>query len=455
MPSAQANIGHALGYNFATFSGFWAQYWTQSPSASQYRTVDSYTPASTDFDDLWTILYSGALQNLKFVERQATADKKYNYSGIAKLLEAYTFQLLTDNFNEVPFSQALKIEQGITSPAYDKQEAIYDGIIALAKDGLADIDKAALSAKSITPNGDDLIYHGVMSNWTAFGNTLLLKMYLRISDRNSTKAQVGIASLATATFISDGQTAKINYSATGGNENPLDAAVDGPVLNGTQNLMASSTIIDSFNNYGDYRVMAFYTTTAATYVGIQQGGYATATASGKAIPSSAVGGTAGDPASKSAPVILLSDYESYFLQAEAIARGWLAGTASTAFYGGINASLNAYIPSAASIGDTTGYYAFDIAATYPFPSTLPEQIHAIALQKWMAMCGNQNCEAWIEQRRFDYPNLPLSAAANGITGNKLPGRFLYPDVEVSRNLNFQNGTMKQLPITDKVWWDKN
>ena len=209
LPGAQANIANALGFNFAVFGGMWAQYWTQSPNSSEYRTVDSYTPAATDMDNSWSMLYSGALQNLKFVETQAAAQQKYNYSGIAKLLEAYTYQVLTDNFGDIPFSEALKINDGITSPKYDKQEAIYDGIIALAKDGLADINKNSI----LTPGSDDLIYNGNMDLWKAFGNTLLLKMYLRLSDINSSKAQAGIAALTPSTFISDGQTAKIKFKA--------------------------------------------------------------------------------------------------------------------------------------------------------------------------------------------------------------------------------------------------
>ncbi len=451
LPGAEANIANALGYNFAVFGGFWAQYWTQSPSASQYRTVDSYTPASTDMDNSWTMLYSGALQNLEFVKTQATAQQEYNYSGIAKLLEAYTFQVLTDNFGDIPYSEALNISQNITSPKYDKQAAIYDGIIAMAKDGLADIAKNS----KVTPGTDDLIYGGNMTNWTAFGNTLLLKMYLRLSDVNASKAQAGITALAGATFITDGQTAKVSFSTTGGNQNPLYAAAAGPILNGVQNLYCSSTIVDTMNAYGpqgnyDLRADAFFYSTAA-YAGIPQGGYSTNTTSGKAYPSAFVGGDAGNTQSATAPVIFMSDYESYFLQAEAMARGWLSGTAATAYAGGIQASFNycnkGTISAYAEEIDTLATYYL---AVKPFPASgLTAQLQAIALQKWIAFCGNQNCEAWIEQRRFDYPNLPLSKAANGITGGKLPGRFPYPDVEVTENRNFPG----QPAITAKVWWD--
>jgi hypothetical protein len=448
LPSAEANIATVVGYNFSVFGGFWAQYWTQSPNSSQYRTIDQYIPVASDFDNPWQNIYTGALQNLNNIESQATAQQKYAYRGVARLLKAYTYQVMTDNFGDIPYSQALKISQGITNPKYDKQQVIYDSIIALAKAGIADVQTA-----QGLPGNDDLIYGGDVTKWAAFGNTLLLKMYLRLSDVNASKAQAGITALAGATFITDGQTAKVAFTTTGGNQNPFYAVAAGPVLAKVQNVYASKTIVDTMNAYGpqggyDLRMDAMFYS-AAAYQGIPQGGFDTYTSTGIAIPSAFVGANSGDANSATAPVVFMSDYESYFLQAEAMARGWMSGTAATAYAGGIQASFNFCNPYTIStyaeeIDTLAPYYL----AVKPFPTSgLTAQLQAIALQKWIAMCGIQNCEAWIELRRFDYPKLPISLAANGFT--KLPGRFFYPNVELVYNLNFPGQPL----ITDKVWWD--
>src|SRR4028118_880934 len=171
LPSAQAAIAHPLGFQLSVYGGFWSQYWTQSPSSSQYRTVDSYTPSATDFDYPWGILYNEALTDLRVMEQKAAAEKRSNYVGISKILQAYTFQVLTDNFGDIPFSEAIKANEGNFRPKYDPQETVYTNIIQMAKDGITEIDEGSL----VTPGEDDLIYHGDMELWKKFANTLLLR----------------------------------------------------------------------------------------------------------------------------------------------------------------------------------------------------------------------------------------------------------------------------------------
>lgn len=437
LPSAEAAIAFPMGYDFAVFGGFWSQYWTQSPSSSQYKTVDSYTPSATDFDRPWGILYNDALTDLKVIEQKATAEKRSNYVGISKILQAYTFQLLTDNFGAVPFKEAVAANQGNFSPKYDSEDTVYLNIIQMVKDGVAELDKGSL----VVPGEDDLIYQGDMDKWKAFANTLLLRIYLRISDVLPAVSQAGIAELGTsgAVFLSDGETGQILYTSTGGSQNPMYESAAGTVLNGVHNIFASSTAIDSFTVLSDPRVDVLYTPGA----GIPQGGYSdpAVTASGKAEPSAVTGAYVGDPASALAPVKFISDYESYFLQAEAVARGWLTGSAEDLYKAGIAASFNTYTL------DTAGYIQ---QPSVMWPVALQDQLRAIALQKWLAMDGTQNIEAWAELRRFDYPKFNLSLAASGIVGGNLPARLFYPSTELTRNSNFPG----QKKITDKVWWDK-
>jgi len=92
----------------------------------------------------------------------------------------------------------------------------------------------------------------------------------------------------------------------------------------------------------------------------------------------------------------------------------------------------------------------DSVAPYPETATVEQQIKAIITQKWFAMDGNQNIEAWTEWRRTGYPDFFTISRASRI-GNQYPVRLPYPETELTRNLNFPG----QKNITDRVWWDVN
>lgn len=451
LPSAEAAIAHVVGNNFQIFGGIWGQHWTQSPSSSQYKTIEQYSPAANDFDRPWKALYADALEDLVTINSKvALQPQNANYGACAKILEAYTFQLLTDNFGDVPFSEALQGNNGLLYPKYDSQRDIYIGIIKLLNDGLAMIND---DPTAIVPGQEDLLKltaGGDMSLWRKFGNTLKLRVFLRLSYVNPTMAQDSLAAMETNgdTYLGAGEEVKIDYLNSGGNTNPLFAEMSG--LNKTQNLVGSATALNFLNDNNDPRVDAFYSPAAnGSQVGIPQGAYTLPAGTLVSIPGSITGGnasTAASAASAVAPVKLMTGYESLFLQAEAAARGWLSGNAQSLYEDGITENFVSYGFTSA---DAATYFAQD---SILFPAGTPEQnIRAIITQKWIAMCGNQCDEAWIEWRRTGYPDF-FSESVNSIIGaGHYPERFFYPTSEVTRNNHFPG----QKLIYEKVWWDVN
>jgi hypothetical protein len=162
---------------------------------------------------------------------------------------------------------------------------------------------------------------------------------------------------------------------------------------------------------------------------------------------------------------MLTSWESYFLQAEAVARGWAAGATTTddqLFYSGIHASFNYYsnaISAEVGISADSAYrvYIFGDATAgivpgywtkYPTGGTVQEKLRFIITQKWFAMNGNQGFEAWTEWRRTGYPDF-LVVPKNSLIGTEIPSRFLYPTSESTANTNYPG----LQPITQPVWWD--
>ena len=438
LPSAEAGLTYALGNDLQIKGGIWSQYWTQNPNSSQYKSLDQYSPAASDFDATWLNINSDALEDFQKIIEKGGATKKKQYVAVASLLKAYTFQLSTDLFGDIPYTEALKGDNNILTPKFDKQQVIYDSLINLVEYATKLIDPSDLHP----PGADDLIYKGDMMKWKRFANTLKLKIALRLSEVDPIKAAKVISSLQGADFIRSGESAQVNYTSTGGNQNPLYSAIAGPVLNHTQNLVASSTAIDFFNNYNDPRVLGFYT----GFTGISQGSYATTPSAGS-IPSTRVGGNANSDSVNSAlaPVKIITDYESKFLQAEAIARGWLTGDDKSLYNSGIIDNYISYLVDTTDIA--TYYNQPDII--YPSAGSLDEKLSVIITQKWAAMCGNQSIEAWIEWRRTGYPSFFVFSPASIIGSGRMPTIFLYPSIESTRNSN----TPAQHKIYDRVWWD--
>lgn len=438
LPAAQVSIAQVNGNYLQIVGGIWSQYWTQNPNSSQYRPLEQYQPGPSSANTAWLELYAGALPDLKkIVEKSGTADNTRNYTAIAKILQGYTFQLLTDNFGDIPFSEALKGEDDkITSPKYDRQEDIYNGIIALVKEG-----RDLINLDGEGPSSDDVMFGGDMSAWGQFANTLLLRMYLRLAYRNPGLAQAGITELQNNSYGFLSSTGQVAYYSIPGNTNPLYSEMK--ILNSTQNLIASATSVDSMGERNDPRVLVFYTGTS----GLEQGYYNINPPASYSTPSSAVGALVADPESATAPVKFISSYESLFLQAEAAARGWMSGDAKSLYEAAIQASFQEYEAFGLTSADADDYISG--AGAYPGGST-EDNIRAIITEKWYAMNGNQNIEAWTEWRRTGYPDFFTISKTSRI-GNSFPQRIPYPETEITRNLKFPG----QKDITEKVWWDAN
>jgi hypothetical protein len=454
LPAAQLYLGSAVGVDLQVYGSIWSQYWTQTSAGSQYVTFEQYSPTQDQFANSWTLLYQGA-ENFYQLYNVADSQHKKQYKAISLLMQAYTFQVITDGWGDAPYKQALLGQYAtghLIAPKYDSQSVVYKGIIAKI-----DSANSLISvADGVVPGADDLIYGGNMSKWQKFSNTLKLKVLLRMAYINPAGAQLMINTFFTTNpqFIGEGDDAKIAYGSSSGNKNPLYAEESSFKLAGIQNLAGSKTIIDTLNSNADTRRDVFFErTSAGSVVGLTQGTYNMPQTPGSySIPSTYVAGDVNNAASANAPVNLLMSWESFFMQAEVAARGWggIAANDNTLFYAGIKASFDYY-------SNIIGANAYNLYITnganwsvYPVGGTVAQKMRSIITQKWFAMCGNQGFEAWTEWRRTGYPDF-LVTPINSVIGLQRPERFLYPTAESAGNANFPKTGVA--PVTAKVWWD--
>ncbi len=447
LPSAQANLAYTVGNQLSVVGGLWSQYWTQGPNANQYNDIDRYFYAHTDADRPWRALYAGTLKDLDAMEAKANEEGKQNYAAIAKILRAYTLQLVTDAWGDVPYTEALKGFEGNVNPKYDSQESIYDALPTMIDEGIALLDPS-----KETPHGDDLMYEGDLLLWYKFANTLKLKVYLRQVNIRPGITAAGIAAMPSdpTEYLESGEDASVHYIDEKFRQNPLYTTV--LALGPAKNIFASKTSVDFLTNINDPRLEDYYETTAGgTYVGILQGA-----ARNTALFPPPVNDNNYSQFNETqiiAPdvvVRLMSASESMFLQAEAIARGYMAGDDATTYETAIEDSWNQWSNATSNIGDLPTYLA-QSAVAYPASGSTNDKVKAIITQKWIAMNGNQNFESWTEWRRTGFPDFFITSNTSVLGANEFPARLLYSSDELTTNANVMTGKT----ITDKVWWDVN
>jgi hypothetical protein len=453
LPSVLGISAYNLGNGYQILGGLWSQYWTQGPTASQYKSLDQYSINSTSYTNQWESMYSGPLSDCKYLVDEGTRTGQQNYAAIGKIMQAYLFQVLTDIHGDIPFTEALLATGGNSKPKFDSQEKVYDGLITLLNEGIALIDENSAQH----PTTDDFFFGGDMHLWKKLANTLQLKIYLRQTYVRPAVAEAGVKALyaAGAEFLDVDEDAMVPFNTEQFNQNPLFATFQALT---SDNLVASNTVINYLSSTNDPRADVFFTRATAApnagnQAGIDQGNGANLlgnqNANSYSKPGVAVGGpiTADAPTGGAdAPVVFLSAAESYLLQAEAVARGWGNGDAKQLYEDGIQLSfLHWSIPDA----DFTAYLA-QTAVQYPVAGSVEQQVKQIITQKWVSFCGTENIEGWSEWRRTGYPNIFTVSATTSI-GSVFPVRILYADSEVSRNPN----TPAQKTVKDKMWWDVN
>jgi hypothetical protein len=154
-----------------------------------------------DAPGMWNFSYETMVNNLsniiQLIDGKTNKDELANKQAIARILRAWAFANLTDTYGDVPYSEScLPQEQAIFSPKYDTQQSIYTDLFKELKEAVAQLDEAKVSYGSA-----DLIYGGDVVKWRKLGNSLRLRLALRIRYSDATLAQQQLSDLAESDLI--------------------------------------------------------------------------------------------------------------------------------------------------------------------------------------------------------------------------------------------------------------
>ena len=371
-----------------------------------------------------------ALNTKETTKKKATAyGSNNNQIAVAKLLWAYYFQWATDQWGMLPYSEAFG---GINAskPKYDTQEKIY-------KDLFDNIDEALTQIDDGTGPAGDLLFHGDMTKWVKFGNTLKMNMAIRLAKvYPATQGYAAIKFNEALPGALKSVMENIMYPTV--TDNTFDQASKKRYtdLCKTENCL-SEILAQRMKALKDPRLSKF-NNPAAHMVNFVDVAYSTSNAKVALKNNEFIkSGTKGTP--------IFTYAQVSFNKAEAALLGWITGSAASYYNEGIKASMQQWGVS----NSATEAYLKEHNVIY----NEAHAIEQVAQQKWLALFF-QPYEAWAEWRRLDYP-IFISSKTSAIK-HFIPLRHGYPLAEPYQNkANYEAAISTQGPdnLHTKLWWD--
>lgn len=417
------------------------------------------------------------LTNLKDIYTIAGRPEDLNksYQGISRIAEAWVMQLLTDTYGDVPYTEAHQGKTGLYEPAFDKQKDIYLSLL----NKLEEANTLLTAGDAIVPSSDP-VYQGDVSKWRRFGNSLYLRLLLRIAAKSDVSTQV-IAKIKEIVdtnptkypiMLNNTHTARILWNGT----NSSTAVYSSPfMINVRATDFRGPGITDFFmgnlSAWADPRINPVYGKSNVSRWGIAAGpgGYI-------GVPSGYQQGSGvakqsyfyAEPAAitlqtDAATGIIMNVAEVDFILAEAAAKGWINGTGEDYYYKGIADAINYWLPTLYPNGNdaTVRKFAldgdFDWDSSFPLENKTPgtqSKLQLIHLQKYYALFL-VDFQQWFEYRRTGHPFLPKGLGLRN--GGVMPARLFYPVLTQSTNpTSYKNAVAAQGAdeINTLVWWQK-
>ena len=441
----------------ADFAELYMGYWSVSGDYIPDVAAETYQTSTGYYSDNWNSGYIN-MKNYRQMEALAsgTTTGAY-YVAMAKIMESFVAERLVDIYNNVPYTQAL---QGgvINFPKYDNAPDVYNGIIKQLDSAIAIIKSAPITAEN--PGKFDIMFGGTMSSWVQFANTLKLKLALNLTQYSGGNAfiQSALSGLKTSDFLGAGADAAVQPGYSNSSEdqqspfyNDMGFSTSGAVQNNESYYRACSYIVNYMYSMNDtlrlYQLFAANTQSPAVVLGRPFGSTVSVGQDNQHISAMGPGLLKGP----SDAAIILPASESLFMQAEAVQRGLLSGSAAGLYQTAVEESFRLLqVTNDAASADA--WMAASNNGNVNFSkSTNP--IQTIIFQEWIAVSGFDPVASWNNWRRLGIPtDLPVSIFNGSNTAPHVPYRLLYPTSEYSYNTSNVNAQGTINNMTSKIFW---
>lgn len=427
-------------------------------------------------DQSWNSYYSILRNNDELYNKAVDLELSF-HQGMALVMKSYVFGMITDLWGDAPYSQALNGEAGGAEnikPAFDPQADIYAGILADLETANTLLSNGQDTYSDINP-AQDVLFGGKVAQWRRFANSLALRYYMRLSEKDPGTAKAGIEKIAGdpekyPLILTQANDATVDYVGNSDADSwPNNTVFDGTGGSNFRRLKMCATLVEALQMLDDPRLpvwaekidipivvddqlsedtdmidggkryvsrdiaeqyektLGFPVDTDTEYVGLPPAWSIVPQAynlnpnleQGPNNPhASHLNDRYQNPAGELLKARLLSAAEVNFILAEAALNGWSVGGSAEDFYNaGIQASFAAW--------KVSGDYADYVRGEAAFDGTLAQ----IMEQKWIAS-WTAAAEAWFDYRRTGLPDLEPGTI---VKRPALPLRFYYSLDEIDFN----------------------
>ncbi len=464
-PSIETGLAVAIGSEIYNNTGYFAQYFDQMPSGTQYQNIAIYRIYENDdiISRAYRFMFAGALPDADYVITNSTnASDRF----AATVLRAYAYQVAVDLFDKIPYSEATQ-GQDIQNPKWDNGEDVYKGV-------LEELDAAQedLGTDPANLTSQDLIFDRDINQWIGFANALRLRMYLRLYDGGVDAAtyETKIKSLVDANEFMTADAGVKGWANEVNKRNPwIEVNMN---LNGQNQCMAFpfTSYLQATNDPRiAYGINPATNPTLGQYIGQIPGGRANTPSRLGADNWKAEHVSSADyEVATTQPVYFFTLAELEFLKAEVYHRFHADDAkAKAAYEEGVRTDFTAR--------GISGADAFLAGAAVNWDSNT-DKMYLIGMQKWVALYYMDHMEAWSEIRRTDIPKLSsvdaekifneyfendgttsgyqagdlISPWQNTMGAGTYINRIPYPLSAAQYNPNTPDSPAN----TEKVWWDK-
>lgn len=406
--------------------------------------------------------YSAVRNAYKMEQEAARVNAPAYFKGLALFFRAYSLISLTEKLGDIPYSEAMKGDEGLYYPKYDTQKQVYKGCL----------DELEIANELIPATGSidgDIIFDGSLLKWKKFVNTYRLKVLMSLSLKTGDPDIDVIGQfrkiMADPTkypiMTSNDDNAAFKYYDIEGQRHYFYGGWKGETP-----MRMSNTFGDVLVGTHDPRLFKFFDVPAVpkdldanvfeNYKSIPFGLLSTEMASMEKTTSALDARYVDNPVVE--PYLIQSYHDLQFILAEAVVRGWITGNAETYYNNGIKGSCKFYaIPDAEINKFLAGAVKYDAN----------KALEQICIQRWVGYFGNSHWDAVANHRRtrirgFDpkgantdmgWPKFNIGTANRN--GGRIPYRYMYPQTELDYNArNLADAVARQWGednINNKMW----
>ncbi|WP_075318382.1 SusD/RagB family nutrient-binding outer membrane lipoprotein [Bacteroides togonis] len=391
--------------------------------------------------------YKKLINTIKMVELAEEKDRAA-YEALALFIRSYKIFYFSMQLGDVPYSEALKGEEGLVKPKYDTQESVMINIVQ-------DLEKSASLFATASNFDGDPIMKGDVEKWKKVVDAFRLKVLMYLSkkqDHSELRVKERFAQIVSSGNLmeSNEDNFQLAFSNKAGQIYPFNNTVSKHYMYAT----ISSVVVDTLKAYDDYRLFYFAKPAQAlinqglhandmnAYVGLDP------VADFSILQAQNADGACCTLNARYTDLITGEPYtrigyaEQCFILAEAVLRGWISGSVSDYYKEGIRAAMK-FI--ADNTPDDVKYHSGCLITdeyinrylqqdVIQLSGNFENKLRKIITQKYLAYYMQYPMDAYYEYRRTGYPILPINPVTNRNTDkNKIPVRWMYPTWEYDYN----------------------